>query len=405
MRKKILLISKDALRTAALSCYGGIICKTKHIDELANKGTIFRRHYTAAATSAMSYTSMFTGKYCHELDRKKFTEVENYLGDSLFRNLEKRGYACHIIWGESWFKNVVPLTKIYGKKTCFHNLDIEQKVGAERIAKKVKEAEIIRERLNHIIKEVLKIKEERVFIWVHFPHVLFGKSCYDSDLEVFDSFVGEMRNNFEDDSIYITSDHGHMNMTKGIPVYGFHLYESTINVPLITPRIGTNESIDFPTGHTQLMEIILEDKISHKDYVFVDTQYYLQENRKLAVIKDNFKYIYNKRGKKEQLFDLEVDPAENVNLLLMQVEEKGRGKLYWLDQIYYYKNWEKILLVYQDLKIQKDKLWREGSVWTELLYKINFKVKYLLNKFNNFKYLSKQNGVSGSNPLITKYDR
>ncbi|GAB7087340.1 sulfatase-like hydrolase/transferase [Marinifilum fragile] len=405
MKEKILLISKDTLRTAALGCYGGQIWKTSNIDELAEKGTVFRRHYTAAATSAMSYSSMFTGKYCHEMDRKKFTEVEHYKGDSLFRILEDRGYACHIFWGESWSRNVIPYTKIYGDKTCFHNLDIEQRVGAEPIKKVSKKDKTVKDTVNRIVEEVLKVKEEKAFLWIHFPHVLFGASCYDSDIDMFDFFVGEMRKYYNDDSIYITSDHGHMNMSKGVPVYGFHLYEEGVHVPLITPRIDGMNTIDFPTSHTQLMEIILDNKISKQECIFIDTQYYLQENRKLAVIKNNFKYIYNKRTKSEELYDLEFDIQENVNLLQKQVEEKGRGKIYWLDEIYFYNKWSIIPSIYKELRAKKDEIWKEGSFFEELLYKINFKRKYFINKIKNKKILSKLKGISNSNPHISKYQR
>ena len=36
---------------------GGV---TPNIDELAKKGTVFNRHYTAAASTAMAFTSMAT---------------------------------------------------------------------------------------------------------------------------------------------------------------------------------------------------------------------------------------------------------------------------------------------------------------------------------------------------------
>ena len=404
MEKNILIISKDTLRKRALGCHGGKQWKTKNIDELAEKGTVFQRHYTAAASSSMSYTSMFTGKYTHELDRKKYVEVNDFQGETLFRTLEERGYACHIIWGKSWFTNVVPFTKIYGKKTRFHNLEIEQKVGVEKIGK-IENEEIINQTLSKIVEEVLSIKEDKLFLWVHFPHVLYGKSCYDSDIEIFDQFVGEMRNHFNDNSIYITSDHGHMNMEKGIPVYGFHVYEGTINVPLITPKIDSHENIDFPTSHTQLMEIILENKISQRDFVFVDSQYYMQENRKLAIIKNNFKYIYNKKSRCEELYDLEVDPNENVNLLQKRVEDKGRGRVYWLDEIYYYAKWEEVETVYHELKAARDKIWRNGSYWEELFYKLNSKHKYLLSKLFGKRYIGDSKGVSNSKPLVINYQQ
>lgn len=70
MKRKI-LITKDVLRTDYLFCYGSKLWKTPNIDELASKGTIFNRQYTVGTSTAMSLTSLFTGKYSFETNRKK----------------------------------------------------------------------------------------------------------------------------------------------------------------------------------------------------------------------------------------------------------------------------------------------------------------------------------------------
>ena len=78
MKNKI-LISKEILRIDYLSCYGGQLWSTPNIDDLASKGTIFKRHYTSAPSTAMSISSMFTGKYPYQLNRKiyKNEQIQN----------------------------------------------------------------------------------------------------------------------------------------------------------------------------------------------------------------------------------------------------------------------------------------------------------------------------------------
>ena len=63
--KNIIFISKDALNKHVLPTYGNKFWKTPNIDALAEKGTVFNRHYTAAGSTAMAFTAMALGKYCY----------------------------------------------------------------------------------------------------------------------------------------------------------------------------------------------------------------------------------------------------------------------------------------------------------------------------------------------------
>ena len=71
MKDKIILVSKDVFMRGYLPVYGNTYWKTPNIDELAKKGTVFLKHYTAAPSTAMSFTSMFTGLYAIDIDRQK----------------------------------------------------------------------------------------------------------------------------------------------------------------------------------------------------------------------------------------------------------------------------------------------------------------------------------------------
>ena len=92
--------------------------------------------------------------------------------------------------------------------------------------------------------------------------------------------------------------------------------------------------------NTQLKNILLHQKFDSQKFIYSDSQYYLQDNRKLMIRYKDYKYIYNKRNKSEELYDLFHDPGENVNLLLENVFNKNRDKNYFLEEVYYYPKWD-----------------------------------------------------------------
>lgn len=374
MKNKI-LITKDIVRTDYLGVNGKKLWDTPNINELADKGTIFKQHYTAGASTAMAVTSMFTGKYSFEMDRKKYVEVKQFEdNETLFDVFNKKGLKTFVIWPFEFKETAWKYSKIFPKETNV----IYLKDIAQNIVRDVKRDLIIDDTkslavLKSILKEIdgIIFDKKTVFIWVHLPHVIEGRTGYGSDIDLFDELIGKIRKRFDDNSIYISTDHGHMNCEKGVPVYGFHVYNGIIRIPLITPRIENLKEVNFPTSNTQLKDIILHDKIIKQNYVYSETQYYLQENRKLAIIKNNYKYIYNKRDNTEELYDLDFDYSENVNLLIDKCYDRNRLGYYKLNEIYYYPYWNKIEKIYFELKTEKDRIWKQGSWIIETIYKIN----------------------------------
>ena len=281
-----------------------------------------------------------------------------------------------------WIKLAYKFSKVYGSEaTKFHNLDIGQKVGPHKIDISKIEPNEKKKSLQLIIKNVDSLLEkDKLFIWVHLPHVLKGCTGYGSDIDLFDIFIGEIRKRFNDNSIFITADHGHMNIEKGIPVYGFHVYEGAIKIPLITPRINGIDKVTYPTSNIQLKDIILNNRLEKQEFIYSDSQYYLQENRKLAIIKGNYKYIYNKSDKSEELYDIQFDPNENVNLLIDKFYDRNRLKYYNLEEIYYYPYWNNIQNIYHELKNEKVRIWKEGSLLAKTAYQVySFKKKGFTN--------------------------
>lgn len=377
LMENILLLSKEILRTDYLSCYGGKICRTRNIDKLAERGTIFTNCYTPAPSTAMAITCMFSGLNAYELDRRDYTEVKPFAqAPTLFSLLDEKEYETHVVWPFDLAPLAWKYSKAFHPHTKIHNL---RDVGMiiPHFSYLSSESQTDRnigysagtERFLEEIYTIVKNGRTPIFIWTHLPHAIKPRNCYGSDIDLFDKFVGEIMD-FFDGSIYITADHSHMNCEKNITAYGFHVYEGAIRVPLITPRIMGRQIIEEPISLIQLKNIIIEKEVFPQEYIYSDSQYYQQPNRKLAIRKGDFKYIYNKMGKGEELYDLSIDPQENVNLLIENWYDPDRKKLYPLDQIYYYHRWGEAKKAYEELKAERNRIWRSADTSTSLLLTI-----------------------------------
>lgn len=366
--KNTILISKDILMKDYLAPYGNKDYITPNISELAEKGTVFNRHYTAAPSTAMAFTSMFTGKYAYETDRKKYTEVDEYSGVTLFDKLNELGYETHVLWDQRYVYLAQRYSKCYGKNTTIHSVDWLTKDIPPHVKGKYDDLTYRPQYTEKLLIEMHKFLESlvsgksNVFLWIHFPHVLAGRNTYGSDLDVFDTIIGYCREFFDDDCIFITADHGHMNGTHGKYGYGFDVNEKAINIPLIAPKINDSKQIDFPTSNTQLDEIILKHSVVERPYVISETAYYEQPHRKMAIIKGHYKYIYEKQTGRHFIYDLDWDPDENVNFAYPEIYDVDRKRYFAISQRVYYTHWEEALSVLQELEAVKQSIWR-NPIW------------------------------------------
>lgn len=65
-RKNVLLLLSDQQRLDTVSAYGlDCICRTPHIDRLAEEGMKFRNAFCTSAICAPSRASVMTGLYAH----------------------------------------------------------------------------------------------------------------------------------------------------------------------------------------------------------------------------------------------------------------------------------------------------------------------------------------------------
>lgn len=378
-KDSIILITKDALCKDYLPVYGNMYWrgKTPNIDELASKGTLFNRHYTAAPSTVMAFRSMTTGKFAHEQPYSKYLpkDVEGSPTD-LFELAKSRGYEGHLIWDSTWVQMVLRFGNCYGKETTIHNLDdIKQGVGCHYkhgdtlVNNEDKVSETI-DRIVFEVEEILK-NSSKSFIWLHMPHVINGRTAYGSDMDAFDALIGRFRQLFDDDNIFISADHGNMNGHKGKYCYGFDVNTSSIEIPLIAPRIENIETCDDLTSNVDIKTLIFDRKITRREIVFSDTAYYAQPHRKLAIVNKSFAYIYNKADDSEELYDLEYDKYERCNLLRSVDYDPDRKITSPVRDYYFSPHWSNVERLVAPFRDVKKSIWRVGT------RKEEFKAKYM----------------------------
>lgn len=390
--KHVVLISKDILSIRYLPIYGNKYWKTPNINELAAKGTVFFRHYTAAPSTAMAFTSMFTGKYPSQTNRANYTEVKEFDiegGTTLFDEMEKKGYRCHLIWSNNYVYMAERYSKCYGKNTIHHNqLSFNQYVGPHlpKGLNDIKRDDIIaEENYKALLKEIDTInRKEPVFLWIHLPHVMKGRAGYGDDIDLLDRFVGDIRKRFGD-YIFITADHGCNDGKDDKTGYGFDLYEASIHIPLITPRLDGQENVFTLTSNVDLMSMILKESIPKRDYILSDTAYYQQPHRKLAILLGNYKFVYEKATKRKRLYDVIEDPLENFDLNNEILYDIDRRRNVITKQVLFYPYHEEAKEAFRKLDEIFKEVWRNGDFLSNQMNKYINQMKNLYGYFEAMK--------------------
>lgn len=374
-KDSILLLTKDAQCKSYYPCYGNEFYKgkTPNMDELAANGTIFHNCYTVAPSSAMSYLGMFTGKYPYELNIQRYVHVgQPYSGVTLFDKANDLGFETHVFWDEHWYKMAFLFSNCYGKNTKIHYLNgLRRGVGPmyKRGERLDLDENAEKETFDMVRKELDTVTSgnKKVFIWFHMPHVINGRRGYADDIDLYDKYIGLFREYFDDKNIFISADHGNMNGFRGKLRYGFDVYEPAINIPLISPRIDGLAECRTLISNKDFFDLIFNRKIVESEFVIVDSTYYAQPRRKTAIIWKNYRYIYNKETKIEELYDIKWDPNQQYNLINDWYDDPDRKSKCLASELYFYPYWEELPDVRNIMREKRLSIWREPS-FREMLF-------------------------------------
>lgn len=365
--ESILLLTKDAQCKSYYPCYGNKYYegKTPNLDELVAKGTKFNNCFTVAPSSAMSYLGMFTMKYPYEHVMQTYVPLNKpYEGITLFDKANELGYETHVLWDEHWYNMAYIYTQCYGKNTAIHYLnELRQGVGPKyrRNEALVRDDEVAKKTLAMVRQEMEELTKSgnKLFVWFHMPHVLNGRTGYADDIDLYDQYIGMLREFFSDDNIFISADHGNMNGVRGKLRYGFDVYDTAINIPLITPRIDGLKECNALMTNKDFFNLIFNREITEREFVIADSTYYAQPRRKTAIIYGKYRYIYNKETKTEELYDVEWDANQNFNLISDWHDDNDRHLRSLSRELYFYPYWDELPKIREKLRAEKDRIWRD----------------------------------------------
>jgi arylsulfatase A-like enzyme/tetratricopeptide (TPR) repeat protein len=348
----LLLITIDTLRADHLGCYGYKGVETPNIDKLAEKGTRFVNTYAQVPFTLPSHASLFTSTY------PMWNGVRDNAGPplpeenvTLAEVLKQNGYATAAFTAAFVVDSFFQLNQ--GFDTYHDNFPPRDSslVPGEEGGLQRRADEVLVPALAWIDKNA----ERKFFTWVHFydPHHPYNppepyrsqyRSCpYDGEIAYVDSVVGKLFNFLSEKRltkktvIVIVSDHGEALGEHGESYHGYYLYDSTLRVPFIlsvpglpshAPQVALPVSLldVAPTllqvlgiprpaqmqGRSLLASILGREQDPEPIYgesLFANLHF--GWGTLYAFRLGHHKLIQSKRP---ELFDLEKDPGEKINL-------------------------------------------------------------------------------------------
>ena len=368
--RSVLWVTFDTTRADFLGCYGKKSARTPTLDRLASEGTLFLDAVSTIPITLPSHATMFTGTY---------PLVHGVRDNSLFRLPESRTTLAEVLRGRGFATGAAiggfPLVRGSGIAQGFDFFDDHITIGLEDYKGDRVEGpkpsyfeERPAPRVNDAILPWLREKARRPFFaWVHYwdphhPHIppppfsdMYPQDLYQGEIAYADQSLGALidalkaAGAYDDTLIVMCADHGEGRGEHNEETHSMLTYNSTLHVPLIlrvpgepggrrvSSRVGTVDVmptvLDFlgipapaETQGRSLRPLMRADHGGKQDA----TSYYAETlsprlsygwGELRVLFEGPYKYVH---GPRQELFDLQQDPAENRNLAAERPAEKQR---------------------------------------------------------------------------------
>ncbi|PYU97446.1 MAG: hypothetical protein DMG10_30840 [Acidobacteria bacterium] len=314
----VVLVTIDTLRADRLSCSGYHEKLTPNLDRLAARGVLFENAVAQAPSTPPSHASMFTGTYptVHQVRNAGGFALDKS-HETLAEILEEKGWQTAAFVGSS------VLDRVYGLNRGFQVYD-------DRMPKSAAGEEPSR-RAGPVVDRAIQWLQNQsgqkpFFLWVHVydPHAphdppqpfkrKYKKSPYDGEVAYTDRELGRLFDALDKKSppertlTAVLGDHGESLSEHGEYYHGVFLYDSTLHIPWIMAGPG------IPAGQHVLVPV-LEGQPGDTTYSYAEALYpklNMGWAELRAVRTSRWKYV---RAPRPELYDLERDPGEKVNVI------------------------------------------------------------------------------------------
>jgi arylsulfatase A-like enzyme len=372
-RPPVLLITLDTTRADRLGCYGYARATSPSLDRLSADSVLYSRAIATSSWTLPSHASMFTGKFTSSHGARYDAEGPLRLGDAisgpwnqyrarglspeertLAAILKEAGYATGAVVGGPWMK------KVFGLAAGFDHYD-DERIGDVngRLASEITPA---------ALTWVESQRSQPFFLFLNYfdPHGPYAppepfasaflptgrravgeetpgpeeiQASYDAEILYMDHHLGKLLERFKALDLYdstlivATADHGELLGEHGRMGHGESLSEPELHVPFLVKYPAGEKApgrSDAPVQTLDVFALILErlglprppeaqagvpPAVGHPLVAEVETLPFASPDGDWRALYDkHHKFLWNSKGN-HQLFDLEVDPGEEVNLV------------------------------------------------------------------------------------------
>ena len=366
----LVVITLDTVRADALGAYGQPRPTSPEIDRLAREGVLFEQVSTSQPETLPSHSTIFTGKwpFAHGV-RANGGFVLSDRNVTLAERLRDAGYVTAAEVAAMVLRKETQVTQGFEHYRGPDSPNVEHKTLRYKQGPTKSQTEPVRPASDVTARGIEFVRENRdrsFFLWVHYfdahapysPLPIFNHkirdSPYHAEIAGADFQVGRLileveRLGLRDDTlVVVTADHGEGLGDHGEVSHSYFVYESTVRVPLIfwgprtLPsglRIATPvRTVDIaptvlellgmpPLGEAQgvsLAKLIAGSEreapgFGYGEATRLTATFSLPP---LRFIRDGaLKYIHKVNP---ELYDLDVDPGELVNLAPSRPEDVAR---------------------------------------------------------------------------------
>lgn len=343
----VILISIDTLRADHLAVYGYTKGRTPNIDALARDGVVFDRAYAHAPQTLPSHTSILTGQLPFEhgvRDNIGFLVKPNTT--TLASLFHSKGY------GTGGFVSAYVLRADTGIGQGFDVFNADMPAGSlDRPLAQVQRSgpDTVQAAIGWLNTHV----DPKLFMFVHLyePHMPYEPPArfkdlapYDGEIAAADDAIGSLfaelrrRDWYDSATIILIADHGEGLGDHGEDEHGLFLYEPTIHVPFllklprqksagrrvatpvqhidILPTFAATAGFGVPAGlrGRNLLPVANGGAIAAQGIYSeaMMSRYHFGWSELTSLTDERYKFI---RAPKAELYDLERDRAEAVNVL------------------------------------------------------------------------------------------
>jgi arylsulfatase A-like enzyme len=318
MKESYLLITIDGVRKDRLGIYNYRNNNlTPNINKISSESLVFDNLCSAATSTGMCFSSIFTGRYQYEFKKKFFGDSTNPFADNIFKYYEDKKFNTYVFLNER-FKPHHKLINSFSKAKHFWT-------GAENLDKNKGSLNPL-DQAKHL-DNILSLERSNFFSWIHLwgfsspSNIFLQNNSFDYDARVneLDNAIGYLFEKYKHIcQIFIFSDHGYSLLEKNKWSYGAdgsNLSEEVISVPFLIydgENKGRNKNLVSQKDIINLIKFPKKRIQYNSIYALTETRYEDQPDKSLSLRYKNFKLIKDFNNK-YFFYDLNNDHNENIN--------------------------------------------------------------------------------------------